>query len=1014
MLGVGLFSGVLFFMDASGATLTARALAPLPLDIQWVLTAPPGGGLRLSETIAPEGALAAGQEVTVTLIVAEDGDAPANDVVVNDVPPSPLAYVPGSTAVDGRATPDVDGASPLSHGPAGLGLNIGRVPPGAPVTISYAARAGQTVDDPASLRPAGTVSSREELVPIAANASAVLTLEELRDRVASIPGVAAADGLGFVDLPPGALASDGVAIPRPVRVFAFDDAYRAHYPSIRVVTGGFRPASALVSAEAARALTAAPGATIELDLPARAEPLRLPVSGVVDLARADPLFSSRKSTKLEAFLYVPDTVVVTPETFRDVVVPAFERARSAVGEVMRSAPVQELDVLVDRSRLEADPAAALSQTTRIADAVEQIGSGQGYPIDDISNALAVATQDAAAGRRMFLFLGVPGLLMAILLAAYAVGILAASERREHANLRVRGAHRGHLRRIALYKATALAAAGALFGIALGCVAVVAVLGWGAVSAAAPGDLARSALVAATAGAAITALALYLPARGALGREVGQERRQLHVARAPAWRRLHLDLVLLGLAVVAGAIALRTGAFDPPAGSVYSGIAVSIPSRLFAAPLLLWVGGVLLCARVVLAVAARLPGRSATTFGAVVPGILRRSVRRRPWTLATGIVGLGLVTAFGVAVLTFSASYDAAKAADARFFVGSDLRIAPSVRSAHPARADDAGRFAVGGIGAVTPVVFDLENAVLIGPYDQGRANLAAVDPAGYARVAPLPDTFFEERTGAATMGAMEADPHGILVDTETADDLSVEPGDTVQVILARGTDRETQQRFRVRGLFERLAGFPEGANLVIDLATYEGATGVGAVDFFLARADDGGRTGLTEAAAALRAGPGASAPIHVETAATALDKDRSSLTALNIAGLVRLDTFFVLLMSVAAVTIFVFGLMLQRRREYVTLRAMGLGVRDLRSLVLREAALVTFCGLASGILVGMAIAVLFVRVLRGLFILEPAVASPVGRIALLATLVLTAALVSGIAATRVLRGLSPTEILREE
>ena len=71
--------------------------------------------------------------------------------------------------------------------------------------------------------------------------------------------------------------------------------------------------------------------------------------------------------------------------------------------------------------------------------------------------------------------------MAILLAAYAVGILATSERREQANLRVRGAHRGTCARIVLYKAMALAAAGAIFGILLGFVSVVVILGWRAVS-----------------------------------------------------------------------------------------------------------------------------------------------------------------------------------------------------------------------------------------------------------------------------------------------------------------------------------------------------------------------------------------------------------------------------------------------------------------------------------------------------------------------------------------------------
>ncbi|MEA2221666.1 MAG: hypothetical protein QOH83_42, partial [Solirubrobacteraceae bacterium] len=42
VLGVGLFSAVLFFVDGSGATMTQRAIAPLALDMQRVLSSPLG------------------------------------------------------------------------------------------------------------------------------------------------------------------------------------------------------------------------------------------------------------------------------------------------------------------------------------------------------------------------------------------------------------------------------------------------------------------------------------------------------------------------------------------------------------------------------------------------------------------------------------------------------------------------------------------------------------------------------------------------------------------------------------------------------------------------------------------------------------------------------------------------------------------------------------------------------------------------------------------------------------
>ena len=54
IIGVGLFSAVLFFIDGSGASMTERAVEPLTLDMQRVLTAPLGGGVRLEQTLGAD------------------------------------------------------------------------------------------------------------------------------------------------------------------------------------------------------------------------------------------------------------------------------------------------------------------------------------------------------------------------------------------------------------------------------------------------------------------------------------------------------------------------------------------------------------------------------------------------------------------------------------------------------------------------------------------------------------------------------------------------------------------------------------------------------------------------------------------------------------------------------------------------------------------------------------------------------------------------------------------------
>jgi putative ABC transport system permease protein len=1013
-LGIGLFSGVLFFIEGSGASMTKRAIAPLTLDMQRVLTSPLGGDLIFTESLSAPSPVRRGQRVTVNLTVTNGRTVPTNEVVVNGEPPPELAYMRQTTRLNGHPLRDTGGRSPLAQGLARSGLNIGTVRPGETVRLAYEARARRAIASLKSLQLQGRISSREDVVPERPNAPPPLTLEQLAARVSRIPGVRAADRLAFVDLAPSSLRAGGSTIEQPVRVFAFDRSYVKHYPSIRMTAGSLGTGSAALSVEAARALGAKPGATFRLRLPGRSAPVSFPVSGIADLAQAKPLFASRSSSKLEDFLYVPNSVIVSPETFERTIIPAFRSARSTVGKLTKSLPTLELDVLVRRSRLDSDPGTALEQTRTIARAVKRIAPRQDYLIDNISNTLEVARDDAVVGRRMFFFLGLPGVLLAAFLAAFAGSVLASAERRERANLRIRGAHRGHLLRILTYKTLAFAGVGSVLGVALGLAAAMVILGRDALFEAATGDLVRSGIVAAGVGMLTTALALYIPGRRSLSREVSQERREMEMVRVPAWRRLRLDFVLLAAAAIAEGAALAAGAFDPPTASVSAGKAVSLPSRLMIAPLIAWFGGMLLAVRVVMAVTSRLPLPSAPRFGSVIGGNLARSLRRRGWALGTGMIAVGLVVAFGVSLAMFAAVYDDSKAADSRFTVGSDLRVTPSVLSRRPHPPDFVSRLEVPGVRAATPIVFKLENSVLIGPHDQNRKDLAAIDPASFERVAALSDSSFVDQSAAGALAALVADRRGLLVDVETADELSVEPGDSVRVLLARGTKRQKLTPFRVVGLFERFPGFPEGTDLVARLDYYDGVTRQRRADFFLARTSDHGHAGLERAVAGIRSGPGRGDPLNIETTESALDKDQSSLTAINFQGLVDLNSFFSLLMCAAGIAIFIFGLMLQRRREYVTLLAQGIQRRELQALVIGEAALVAVCGLASGMLVGTGMAYLLMHVLRGLFILDPAMNFPAGDVAVLVSLVLAATLVSAVIAIAMLGRLRPTEILREQ
>jgi putative ABC transport system permease protein len=559
----------------------------------------------------------------------------------------------------------------------------------------------------------------------------------------------------------------------------------------------------------------------------------------------------------------------------------------------------------------------------------------------------------------------------------------------------------------------LAAAGSLFGVGLGLLSAIAVLSADDVGRASTASLLSSAGISAGCGFVATGVALFTAGLGAIRRQIHDERAQL-ASRRPWWRRLWLDVAILVALAYLVRRAERTGAFQGVGGSVYYGQAVSLRLQLVVIPIGVWLGSVLLFARFVGLLLPRLPLPRRRRFGGPVPGLLTRSVRRRSWSAVSAVIMLGLIVALGTSIACFSASYDRAKAADTRYVVGSDLRITPAPTStlAHPPAYSRT--LQVPGIEDATPVVFGLSNALVESETNEDAANLAAVDPVAFARIAPTADGNFVGQSAATAWTALEQHPDGVFVGSELADLLDVEQGDDVSVLVARGTKQQQLTEMPVLGLFERLPGFPEGANLLVNLRRHVQLVPSTNATFFLARTTDAGAGTLQRALDALADGPGSADALQVESRETVLDKDQSSLAALNIRGLLTLDAAYALAMAATAIAVYVFGLLLQRRREYVTLRALGVRTGLVRSLLVAEAGGVAVLGAGAGVVVGLGMAYFLVRVLRPLFILTPAVVTPAGSIALLAGLVLAVSVLASLAATRLVNRLSATELLREE
>jgi len=1011
-LGIGLFSAVLFFIDGSSATMTARAIAPIPIDMQRVLADPLGNKVRLTQQIDPS-RLQPGQRGHVTLVLANNSSHPANEVVIRDEPIPPLSYVPNSMTIDGSRMPDYGGEFPLSQGEANLGLNLGTVRPKSKVTLAYDVVADSAVESVPSLGPSASFSSREIGVPVKANTSEPRSLDELTRQIGQIPGVARAEPLSFVDLDPGSLSAGAKRLPEATRVFGLDNRYLEQDPSIRIVEGSYEPGSGLLSAEAARALSIGPGGVVQIRVPGMSQPLSVRISGITDVSRAKSLFYSREGKRLEQFVYVRNSVIVAPEVFPKTIIPAFQNVATAPGTVLRSQPILEVDVFMEREPLDADPGTALAQTKAVADGVNAVALGQDVLIDNISNALQVARDDARTAKRMFVFLGLPGALLAAILTAYAGGVLASALRREQAILRIRGANRRHLLRMHALRTLALAAVGSVLGVALGLVSSAAVLSADALASASPVSLLASALLGAGAGFLATGVALYAAGRRGITRQISDERAQL-ASRAPLWRLLGIDFLILAAAIGVEWYQRRHGGFEGVQGSVYFGRAVSLQLHLVIVPIGIWLGGVLVLGRIVERGFAFLPLPLRHRFGRPLRGLLTRSIRRRSWAAATAVIMVGLIVALGTSVASFSASYNQAKARDARFVVGSDVRVTPSPISALDHPPQYAEQLKVPGIQTATPVVYGLNNALLESENNEDAGNMAAIDPAAFGQVAPLIDTDFLGTTAANAMDALQRQPGGVLLTEDLADTLDVDVGDSVQVLFARGTQDQKLSELTVIGLFQRLPGFPEGVDVLVNIQRQMQLIPSTNTTFFLAQTTDPSDATLDRVVAGLQEGPGSADALQIDTRATALDKDQSSLAALNIRGLLTLDSAYALAMAATAITIFVFGLLLQRRREYVTLRAQGMRIGKIRSLLVTESSGVVVIGAAVGVLVGAVMAYFLVTVLRPLFVLRPEVVLPRVDIAVLAALVLAVSVVASLAATTLIRRLPPGELLRDE
>jgi len=806
------------------------------------------------------------------------------------------------------------------------------------------------------------------------------------DGVARTMAVLYGDTTGFR----AGAASTGVRTTGPGVVLGLPSNYASAFPGeIRPLIGA-RDGVLLAQQTAANL-----GATVgsEISIGRRGLPrASVTVDGIVDLPAADSLFQSIGAPPGSAPTAPPDNVVLV--------------AAARFAELFpEGTPGVTTQLHVELARdLPADPGAAFVDVTGRARNLEAALSGTVLIGDNIGARLSAARSDAVYAQLLFLFLGIPGVIVAALLASVVAAAGRDRRRREQALLRLRGAAPRLIVALAAAEALAVGVAGVLLGLAGAAVVGRIAFGtarFGVTNAQALVWLAVSVVV----GVGLAALTIVGPAiSDAHALTVGAARADIGRPRRPLWSRLYLDVVLLGAGALVYAQAARSGYQVVLAPEGVPTISVSTFTLL--APALLWGGAALLAWRLGSLVLER--GRLileplARPVAGRLAGVVSASMSRQRRSLSRATVLMAVTASFAVAIAVFNTTYAAQAEVDAQLTNGADVSATTTTLTGLP---EGTARRAT-ALPGVTSVAAMQHRFAYVG---NDLQDLYGIDPSTIGATTPMSDAFFGNGDVAGTLATLATHPDGVLVSEETVHDFQLHEGDTVRLRLEFASDgRYHVVPFLFVGVAREFPTAPRDSFIVANAAYVARQTGTGSVQTLLVRTD----APPPVVAERIRRLLGPASGATVQDIETQRRVTLSSLTAIDLHGLTRLELAFALATAVACS-----GLVLaigigERRRSYAIASALGARTRQLSSFVWTEAAFVIVVGVALGALTGWGIAQVLVKILTGVFDPPPGSLSvPWGYLAAVLGAIAAAAAIAGSAAIRSVRRPQP-EVLRD-
>jgi len=429
------------------------------------------------------------------------------------------------------------------------------------------------------------------------------------------------------------------------------------------------------------------------------------------------------------------------------------------------------------------------------------------------------------------------------------------------------------------------------------------------------------------------------------------------AESPIWERARLDLILL---LVAALVYWRTAAAGYQIVLAPEGVAAtSVSYGSFLAPLALWIGVGLLVTRLFrqgLAGGRAFVTRLVRPLARALSPIVAASVSRQARLITRGVVLVMLAFSFAVSTAVFNTTYNVQSRVDAALTNGSDVTVTGT--TAYP-----AGSL----LDSISKVPGVREARAMIHRYayvGNDLQDIYGINALNIGDAADLSNAFFASNDAKATMQKLAAQPDGVLLSQETVNDFQLKLGDAINLWLQSAKDHQYHAvPFKFIGVVREFSTAPKDSFILANEGYVASQTGDPSREVVLIRGS------IPPAQLAERIKPiAATVPgARVTDLGSVLKAISSSLTAVDLHGLTWIElSFAILLIAGASGLVLGLGLM-ERRRDFALLAAMGAKGRQLGSFLWAEGLIILISGMLLGFATGFGIAKMLVKVLTGVF-----------------------------------------------